>query len=39
MERRWPQAGDAPHEGLLRIDRKEGVQGIGLKAKGFGFRV
>ena len=23
MEHRWPKAGDAPHEGLLKVERRE----------------
>ncbi len=23
MEHRWPKAGDAPHEGLLKVEKRE----------------
>ena len=34
MEHRWPKAGDASHEGLLKVERWEfRVQGLGSKER------
>ena len=45
MEHRRPKAGDGPHEGLLKVEKREfrclglGVQGLGFMGQGLGFRV
>ena len=43
MKHRRPKAGDASPEGLLKVERREfrclGVQGLGFRVQGSGFRV
>ena len=49
VEHRRPKAGDAPHEGLLKVERRGfwgflgfrsfRVQGSGFRVQGSGFRV
>ena len=36
MEHRRPKAGDAPHEGLLKVERRE-FRCLGVQVLGLGF--